>query len=141
MNKDLIDKLTLLAKIKKGDKLYLHSFTAPTLMNSWYGSLLRYWNQETRKGTLDFLTSLLQEINVTIRVLDTKSLDELELLVNNAKIGIQNLKSTYKHDPIIKKSLTEYLLSWGASIRLIKIYKANTYKHDPIIMGCINLVD
>ena len=123
MNKEFTDKLELLAKIKKGDKLYLHSFSSPTILNSWYSSILRYWNQENRKGTLDFLTSLLQELNVVIRTLDVKLLNELEGLVAHAKNGIQNLKSTYKDDPVMKKSLTEYLLSWNATIRLIKIYR------------------
>lgn len=98
---DLLVKLQILSMISRGKKINMGvmSFTDA---NSWIGSLHRSLSGEGRKGLMIHLSQIVhQTIEAIYEYRDTEF---CKLIVNHlaeAKIGIQNLITTYQADPNI----------------------------------------
>lgn len=98
---ELLVKLNILSMIECGKKINLStmSFVDST---SWWGSLSRTIYGESRKN---MIVHLYQIINQSIEAIEEYKNTELQPILiehlTKAKIGIQNLATTYHHDPNI----------------------------------------
>jgi len=98
---DLLVKLKILSMIERGKKINMGSMTFVD-SSSWWGSFSRSLSGEGRKGLMVHLNQIVQQAITAIS--EYKDTEFCGLIVNNlaqAKIGIQNLSTTYQDDPSI----------------------------------------
>ena len=98
---DLLVKLKILSMIERGKKINMGSMSF-TDSNSWVGALTRSLSGEGRKGLMLHLNQIIQQAIGAINEYQTTEF--CVLIVNHlsqAKIGIQNLTTTYQSDPSI----------------------------------------
>lgn len=98
---DLLVKLRILSKIERGVKINMGTMTFIE-SSSWIGALTRSISGEGRKALMVHLNQIIQQsINAINEYRDTEF---CALVVNHlaeAKIGIQNLTTTYQSDPSV----------------------------------------
>jgi hypothetical protein len=102
---DLLVKLKILSMIERGKKINMGSMSF-TDSNSWLGALTRSLSGEGRKGLMLHLNQIVQQAISAINEYQTTEF--CVLVVNHlsqAKIGIQNLTTTYQSDPSIVAQL------------------------------------
>ena len=98
---DLLVKLKILSMIERGKKINMGSMSF-TDSNSWVGALTRSLSGEGRRGLMLHLNQIVQQAIGAINEYQTTEF--CVLVVNHlsqAKIGIQNLTTTYQSDPSI----------------------------------------
>lgn len=98
---DLLVKLRILSMIERGKKINMGSMTFVE-SSSWWGSFSRSLSGEGRKGLMVHLNQIVQQAITAIS--EYKDTEFCGLIVNKlaqAKIGIQNLSTTYQEDPSI----------------------------------------
>ena len=98
---DLLVKLKILSMIERGHKINMGSMTFVDA-NSWLGSLQRSLSGEGRKGLMIHLNQIIQQAITAIN--EYQNTEFCKIVVNSlagAKIGIQNLITTYQNDPSI----------------------------------------
>ena len=98
---DLLVKLKILSMIERGKKINMGSMTFVD-SSSWWGSFSRSLSGEGRKGLMVHLNQIVQQAITAIG--EYKDTEFCGLIVNNlaqAKIGIQNLSTTYQDDPSV----------------------------------------
>ena len=98
---DLLVKLKILSMIERGKKINMGNMSF-TDSNSWVGALTRSLSGEGRKGLMLHLNQIVQQAIGAINEYQTTEF--CVLIVNHlsqAKIGIQNLTTTYQSDPSI----------------------------------------
>lgn len=98
---DLLVKLKILSMIERGKKINMGSMTFVD-SNSWTGAFCRSLNGEGRKGLMVHLSQIVQQAITAIG--EYQDTEFCKLVVNHlaeARIGIQNLATTYQHDPSI----------------------------------------
>lgn len=96
---DLLVKLKILSMIERGKKINMGTMTF-TDSSSWIGSFSRSLTGEGRKGLMVHLNQIVQQAINAIN--EYQNTEFCALVVNNlaqAKIGIQNLTTTYQSDP------------------------------------------
>jgi hypothetical protein len=98
---DLLVKLKVISMIERGKKINMGSMTFVD-GGSWYGSFQRSLSGESRKSLMVHLNSIIQQaITAIVEYQDTEF---CKLIVNHlaqAKMGINNLSTTYQTDPSI----------------------------------------
>ena len=98
---DLLVKLKILSMIERGKKINMGSMTFVD-SSSWYGSLQRSLSGEGRKSLMVHLDQIVQQaINA---ISEYQSTEFCKIIINHlaeAKIGINNLSTTYQSDPNI----------------------------------------
>jgi len=97
---DLLVKLNVLSMIERGKKVNMGSMDFVD-SSSWWGALRRSLTGEGRKGLMVHINQIIQQAITAIS--EYKDTEFCGLIVNNlaqAKIGIQNLSTTYQTDPI-----------------------------------------
>ena len=102
---DLLVKLKVLSMIERGKKINMGTMTF-TDSNSWVGAFCRSLTGEGRKGLMVHLNQIIQQAINAIN--EYKHTEFCPLVVNHlaqAKIGIQNLSTTYQYDPSIVAQL------------------------------------
>lgn len=98
---DILVKLRILSMIERGKKINMGTMTF-TDAASWVGALTRSLNGEGRKGLMVQLNQIIQQAIGAIN--EYQNTEFRALIVNHlakAKIGIQNLTTTYDRDPSI----------------------------------------
>ena len=98
---DLLVKLKILSMIERGKKINMGSMTFVD-STSWWGSVSRSLSGEGRKGLMIHLSQIVQQAITAIS--EYKDTEFCTLIVNHlaqAKIGIQNLSTTYQDDPSV----------------------------------------
>lgn len=96
---DLLVKLKILGKIERGNKINMGTMTF-TESSSWTGALGRKISGEGRKGLMTHLNQIIQQsINAINEYQDTEFCGLVVNHLAQAKIGIQNLTTTYQSDP------------------------------------------
>lgn len=98
---DLLVKLRILSMIERGKKINMGTLTF-TDSSSWLGALGRTLTGEGRKGLMVHLNQIIQQSINAIN--EYKETEFCSLIVNHlaqARIGIQNLTTTYQCDPNI----------------------------------------
>lgn len=98
---DLLVKLKILSMIERGKKINMGTMTF-TDSNSFLGSINRSLTGEGRKGLMIHLNQIIHQ---TICAINEYHETEFNKIVINhlskAKVGIQNLITTYQEDPSI----------------------------------------
>lgn len=98
---DLLVKLKILSMLERGKKINIGTMSFVDA-NSWIGSFTRSITGESRKGLMIHLNQIIQE---AINAIEEYSNTEFcKIIVNHlaqAKVGIQNLITTYQSDPYI----------------------------------------
>jgi len=98
---DLLVKLKILSMIERGKKINMGSMSFID-SNSWLGALTRSLAGEGRKGLMVHLTQIVQySINAINEYQNTEFCVLIVNHLSQAKIGIQNLTTTYQSDPSI----------------------------------------
>jgi hypothetical protein len=98
---DLLVKLKILSMIERGKKINMGSMSFIEA-NSWLGALTRSLAGEGRKGLMVHLTQIIQySINAINEYQNTEFCVLIVNHLSQAKIGIQNLTTTYQSDPSI----------------------------------------
>lgn len=98
---DLLVKLRILSMIERGKKINMGTMTF-TDSSSWMGAIERSLSGEGRKGLMVHLNQIVQQAINAIN--EYQKTEFCGIIVNNlaeAKIGIQNLTTTYQSDPSI----------------------------------------
>ncbi len=96
---DLLVKLKILGKIERGNKINMGTMTF-TESSSWMGALNRTLCGEGRKGLMTHLNQIIQQsINAINEYHNTEFCGLVVNHLAQAKIGIQNLITTYQSDP------------------------------------------
>jgi len=98
---DLLVKLKFLSMIERGKKINMGSMDFVDC-NSWWGAFKRSLAGEGRKSLMVHINQIVQQAITAIG--EYKDTEFCALIVNNlaeAKIGIQNLSTTYQDDPNI----------------------------------------
>ena len=96
---DLLVKLRILSMIERGKKINMGTMTF-TDSSSWMGAIGRSLTGEGRKGLMVHLSQIVQQAINAIN--EYQNTEFCALIVNHlaqAKIGIQNLTTTYQSDP------------------------------------------
>lgn len=96
---DLLVKLKILSMIERGKKINTGTMTF-TDSSSWVGAFSRSLTGEGRKGLMVHLNQIVQQAINAIN--EYQNTEFCALVVNHlaqAKIGIQNLTTTYQSDP------------------------------------------
>lgn len=91
--------------IERGHKINMGTMTFVE-STSWLGSLQRSLNGEGRKGLMIHLNQIIQQAITAIN--EYQNTEFCKIIVNSlahAKIGIQNLITTYQNDPSIVAQL------------------------------------
>ena len=100
--KSLLQKLNFLAQITPGVKPNISDMSVVD-SGSWFGAIIRFSKGENRKALVAEIEKISEEVVDTLNSLAThKSEVFVKLIVNGiaeARLGICNLKSTYKDDP------------------------------------------
>jgi hypothetical protein len=102
---DLLVKLKVLSMIERGKKINMRSMTF-TDSSSWFGAFCRSFSGEGRNGLMVHLNQIVQQAISAIN--EYQNTEFCCLVVNHlaqAKIGIQNLITTYQNDPSIVAQL------------------------------------
>lgn len=98
---DLLVKLKILSMLERGKKINIGTMSFVDA-NSWIGSFTRSITGESRKGLMIHLNQIIQE---AINAIEEYSNTEFcKIIVNHlaqAKVGIQNLITTYQSDPYV----------------------------------------
>ncbi|MEM2987321.1 MAG: hypothetical protein QXV60_04405 [Nitrososphaerota archaeon] len=98
---DILVKLKILSMIERGKKINMNTMKFVD-SNSWIGAINRSISGEGRKGLIVHLNQIIQQ---AIDAIDEYYGTEFcKIIVNylaQAKVGIQNLVSTYQSDPLI----------------------------------------
>lgn len=98
---DLLVKLRILSMIERGKKINMGTMTFIE-SSSWLGALNRSISGEGRKGLMLHLNQIIQQsINAINEYRDTEFCAIVVNHLAQAKIGIQNLTTTYQSDPNI----------------------------------------
>jgi len=127
----LLAKLNFLAQINRGYKPCISNMTLVD-GSSWWGTLWRGWYYGENKKTV--MTEISKIVNETIDAITThKNRDEfLKLIVNalaNTRVGIESMKTTYRHSPEtishLDVQLTNIDLQLNRYRYLIKGYQHN----------------
>lgn len=87
--------LKILSELLPGEKICFRAREGMTVVNSssWSGTFFRYWNDESRKETLQVIT------NMVDRLCSKKEMTEFEEeILPSVRVGIRNLISTYAYD-------------------------------------------
>lgn len=106
---DLLVKLKILSMIERGKKINMASMTF-TDSTSWFGALSRTISGEGRKSFILYLSQTIQQaINAISEYRDTEFARIIVNDLSNAKIGIQNLTTTYHSDPLCIAQLEIYI--------------------------------
>lgn len=98
---DLLVKLKILSMIERGKKINMGTMTFVEA-TSWWGSFSRGLSGEGRKGLMVHLNQIVSQSITAIN--EYQNTEFCKLVVNSlaeAKIGIQNLMTTYQNDPSI----------------------------------------
>ena len=98
---DLLVKLKILSMVERGKKINMGSMDFVD-SNSWWGALKRSFTGEGRKSLMVHINQIIQQSITAIS--EYKDTEFCTIIVNNlaqAKIGIQNLSTTYQDDPSI----------------------------------------
>ena len=121
--KKIIYNLDTLDKIEEGDKLIIREDILIINLNSHNRYLYRYLNSQGREKTHIFLIKLfdfffleidkynnykrgISKLNINeINIIDEREYNNLIDKKNNAKIGLNKLKSTYKKDKYFTRKL------------------------------------
>ena len=98
---DLLVKLKILSMVERDKKVNMGSMTFVD-SNSWWGSFQRSLAGEGRKSLMVHLNQIINQAITAIN--EYKTTEFCKIIVNHlaeAKIGIQNLQTTYQDDPHI----------------------------------------
>ena len=96
---DLLVKLKILSMIERGKKINMGTMTF-TDSASWMGAIGRSLTGEGRKGLMVHLSQIVQQaINAINEYQNTEFCGLIVNQLAQAKIGIQNLTTTYQSDP------------------------------------------
>jgi len=98
---DLLVKLKILSMVERGKKINMGSMSFVD-SNSWWGSFHRSVSGEGRKSLMAHLNQIVQQAITSIS--EYKDTEFCKIVVNNladARVGIQNLVTTYQNDPSI----------------------------------------
>lgn len=99
--RELLVKLKFIAMIKRGIKINTHAMSFVNA-NSWIGALKRGLNHENRKVTLSFIIGTVDlTIDSINKYADSVFLRNIINCLNKAKIGIDEIITTYRNDPEI----------------------------------------
>ena len=94
---EILIKLSTIASLEKGQTLST-CYEAPLTHNSWSTSFMRTYNREDRRKTIDFIKDIFDRSLVMLSTLKSDERSELKTAIQNALVGVENLKVTYKGD-------------------------------------------
>lgn len=129
----IILNLKIIAKIEIGNKLCINEKNI-FIDNTYFQSIYRYFNENSRFKTIEFLEYLDKEISVKIEnILNNKNNPELDLFLNTREsilvdlnhniqislVGLKNLKETYNDDQYTKSKIEIIINSFELKIKKI----------------------
>lgn len=94
----LFINLKLLGKIQKNDKIRKSKNGLVSIENGFMCHLKRFVRSDSRKQTVQEITSILKELEELMDTLTKEDLLILKVELEKVKIGIENLKFTYVSD-------------------------------------------
>ena len=129
----IILNLKIIAKIEIGNKLCINEKNI-FIDNTYFQSVYRYFNENSRFKTIEFLEYLDKEISIKIEnILNNKNNPELDLFLNTREsilvdlnhniqislVGLKNLKETYNDDQYTKSKIEIIINSFELKIKKI----------------------
>lgn len=101
--KSYLLNLEIIAMLKQSDKLIINDNYQLNIDNSYYlGFLTRWYYNQNRYNAIDYLDTIIIEINNIkvdlINELNYELSNQLKLSLINSKIGLNNLQLTYQQD-------------------------------------------
>lgn len=87
--------LKILSELLPGEKICFRGKEGITVVksSSWSGTIFRYWNEESRKETLQAIMNMIE------RICSKEEITEFEEeILPSVQVGIRNLISTYAYD-------------------------------------------
>ena len=101
MLKEFLDDLEFIAKIPKNSKPNFSDKTY-TSTNEWFSTIRRRYKYERGEKGVIYISTLVENINITFKTLDICSLKILKEKLIEAMIGLNNIIYTYKIDEKIE---------------------------------------
>lgn len=107
MDETLIVTLELFGKIRNGDKVNITENNINIEHPTWISSIKRWYSDDNRNKTLEFLQNLVQKSSNQFKQLEEKKIcnDRLIRSTYNAIIGIRCLTFTYSDDLLFVTSI------------------------------------
>ena len=97
----ICDDLTLLSLVGIGDTICIKDRTIVT-HNSYWIAFKRYWTSENRNQTIEWVCNTVNsDLCLIKQVIDTDIVPDIEMYISllaSAKIGVMNLRTTYKDE-------------------------------------------
>lgn len=128
-----ITKLKFLGKVNKGEKINVREMT---LQSEGYVTAISrsVWNVDNRNNTVSFIQNTIQAAFNLVQLLSKNSgISDHELAktivrdISLAKIGINNLKTTYSEDTFFCCSVDTYVETMNAKLLDIKSKLPNLF--------------
>ncbi len=135
--RETISKLKFLGKIKKGEKINVKEMTLQT--ESYLTAASRtLWFVDNRNNTMSFIQTTIQAgfdlLNLLNKNTGNVSDDELSKTIirdiTSAKIGINNLKTTYSDDTYFCCSVDTFVQTIAAKLLDLKDKRPNIFVED-----------
>lgn len=129
----IVLNLKIIAKIQIGNKLCINEKNV-FIDNTYFQSIYRYFNDNSRSKTIDFLEYLDKELSIKIEnILNNSNNPELDLFLNTREsilvnlnhniqlslVGLNNLKDTYDNDQFTKSKIEIIINSFELKIKKI----------------------
>jgi hypothetical protein len=136
-----ITRLKFLGKVNKGEKINVKEMT---LQSEGYVTALSrsVWCVDNRNNTISFIQNTVQAAFNLVQLLSKNSgISDHELAktiirdIISAKIGINNLKTTYSEDTFFCCSVDTYVETMNAKLMDIKDKLPNLFTEDDITEG------
>ena len=136
-NDQLISRLKFLSKINKNEKIDTKNLVVQPA-DTYYTSLTRTYKQDSRNNTLSFIQSIIRNSFLLIDkyatsavISEQKIVKHLADDIQNCKLGITNVKSTYESDTMFCCSLDTLLQNIDAKVSELKIKFPNLFNIQP----------
>ena len=138
---DIITRLKFLGKVNKGEKINVKEMT---LQSEGYVTALSrsVWCVDNRNNTISFIQNTVQAAFNLVQLLSKNSgISDHELArtiirdISLAKVGINNLKTTYSEDTFFCCSVDTYVETMNAKLMDIKGKLPNLFTEDDVTDG------
>tara|TARA_B110000438_G_C15789650_1_gene640045 strand:- start:458 stop:973 length:516 start_codon:yes stop_codon:yes gene_type:complete len=132
-NDQLISRLKFLSKINKNEKIDTKNLVVQAA-DTYYTSLTRTYKQDSRNNTLSFIQSIIRNSFLLIdKYAKSDVISEQTIVkhltddIQNCKLGITNVKSTYESDTMFCCNLDTLLQNIDAKVSELKIKFPNLF--------------
>jgi len=118
--RELLSKLEFLGMIERGQKPCMGDMTFVD-GNSFWGALMRAFKGEGSKGMLAHINQIVEQTVESVEEYkDTEFLPIIINTLNKAKIGINNLNTTYSDQPAVTSQINVIIANINHQLRKYK---------------------